>query len=103
MPGIERSLGLIRRVVERSLSRDRVVKGVSADHLVLPLLASNVHIVNDRADGEMALCSARVGARTGCTRRGVYRVYVQGGVPTTNVSFPLFLALPGLLASPGLS
>ena len=51
--------------VERSIIGDGLVKGVSRDHLVLPLLASEVHYRRMR--------SGRVGVHVeGCTRR-VYR------------------------------
>ena len=86
LPGTERSLALNERGVERSDSGDRVKRGVSTDHLVLPLLPLNVHM--PRCRERRTACSRAVpGWCTGGCTGGVH----TGGVPgCTNVSFPLF-------------
>ena len=54
-----------------------MIRDVSRDHLVLPLRPSIVHIRHAERCRRVVLCSARDGACTGCTRRGVH----GGGVP----------------------
>ena len=73
LPGKERSLSPFDARVERLLIGDRAERGVSADHLVLPLLASLVHLRRLRS---VAVEVSGV-YMEGCTWRGVPGVYID--------------------------
>ena len=82
MPATERSLGLKDGVVERSVIGDEAVKGRSKEHLVLPLIALNVHI--ERWRRWLMLSHSRVRAwwvQGGCIQ-GVHAGWVHAGVYT---------------------